>query len=54
MFVDMIAFMFLARRFKSIPLDELDKVDEDLLKKDEKISPLDIAGKTNDGFSNDD
>lgn len=49
MFVDMIVFMWLARRYKAIPLDELDKVDDELLKNEEKKSPLDFAA-SNDSF----
>jgi hypothetical protein len=49
MFVDMIVFMWLARRYKAIPLEELDKVDDELLQNEEKKSPLDF-GANNDGF----
>lgn len=55
MFLDMIIFMFLARAYKSIPLSELDNIDEELLNEDkEKKSPLEFPGKPNDGFKNDD
>jgi hypothetical protein len=50
MFVDMVIFMWLARRYKAIPLEELDKVDDDLLKNEEKRSPLEFNGATNNGF----
>lgn len=50
MFVDMVVFMWLARRYKSIPLEELDKVDEDLLKNEEKRSPLEFRENENEGF----
>lgn len=44
MFLDMIIFMWLAKRYKAIPLEELDKVDEDLLRNEEKRSPLEFPG----------
>ena len=54
MFIDMIMFMFLARRYKAIPLSELDKLDDELLTNEEKRSPIDFQGtslgKINDGF----
>lgn len=50
MFVDMIIFMWLAKRYKSIPLEELDKVDDDLLKNEEKSSPLDFQANDNESF----
>ena len=50
MFVDMIAFMFLARRYKPIPLEELDQLDEELLYNDEKRSPLELNGATHNAF----
>lgn len=46
MFVDMGVFMWLAYRYKAIPLEELDKVDEDLLNEEKKKSPLDFNGNT--------
>ena len=52
MFVDMIVFMWLARRYKSIPLEELDKLDDELLYNEEKRSPLEITGASNNGFDN--
>lgn len=52
MFVDMIIFMWLARRYKAIPLEELDKVDDELLKNEEKRSPLEFQASNNDGFDN--
>jgi hypothetical protein len=42
--------MWLAVRYKAIPLEELDKVDDDLLKNEEKRSPLEFQGSDNDGF----
>lgn len=48
MFVDMIVFMWLARRYRGIPLSELDKVDEDLLKGEEKRSPLEFQASDSD------
>lgn len=57
MFVDMIVFMWLARRYKGIPLEELDKVDDDLLAKgeEEKKSPLEFpgTGKSNEAYKHD-
>lgn len=50
MFVDMIIFMWLARRYKSIPLEELDMIDEDLLNNEEKRSPLDLKSIDNVGY----
>jgi hypothetical protein len=50
MFVDMIVFMWLAKRYKPIPLEELDKVDEELLKAQEKSSPLEFQAQDNSGF----
>lgn len=54
MFVDMIVFMWLATRYKAIPLEELDKVDEDLLKNEEKPSPLEFRSNDNEAFDNKD
>ena len=48
MFVDMIVFMWLAVRYKAIPLEELDQVDEELL--NEKASPLDFKANDNAAF----
>jgi hypothetical protein len=49
MFIDMGVFMWLAYRYKSIPLEDLDKIDdEELLKSEEKR-----IGKDNDGFNKD-
>lgn len=55
MFLDMIVFMFLARSYKSIPLSEFDKIEEEekLKLEDEKQSPLDFPGKTNAAYTND-
>lgn len=50
MFVDMIVFMWLARRYKSIPLEELDKLDDELLYNDKKQSPLELNSANNNGF----
>lgn len=50
MFVDMIIFMWLARRYKAIPLEELDRIDEELLKNEEKPSALDFKSNDNEGF----
>lgn len=50
MFVDMIVFMWLARRYRPIPLSELDKVDDELLRNEEKRSPLEFQANDNDGF----
>lgn len=51
MFVDMLVFMWLARRYKTIPLELLDEVDDDLLKNEEKPSPLDFKAAENEGFN---
>lgn len=50
MFVDMIVFMWLARRYKPIPLSELENVDDELLQNEEKRSPLEFQANNNDGF----
>lgn len=50
MFIDMIVFMWLAKRYKSIPLEELDNLDDDLLQNEEKRSPLEFQAKDNEGF----
>lgn len=50
MFVDMVIFMWLAKRYKAIPLEELDRIDEELLRNEEKVSPLEFNGNKNDGF----
>jgi hypothetical protein len=50
MFVDMIVFMWLAVRYKAIPLEELDQIDEDLLKSNEKASALDFKASDNSAF----
>lgn len=50
MFLDMIVFSWLAYRYKAIPLEELDKIDEDLLKNEEKRSALDFQPNDNDAF----
>lgn len=49
MFVDMVIFMWLAKRYKSIPLEELDRVDEELLHSEKKASPLDFE-RDNEAF----
>lgn len=51
MFVDMIIFMWLAKRYKAIPLEELDRIDEELLKNEEKPSALDFKANDNEGFN---
>lgn len=50
MFVDMIIFMWLASRYRPIPLEELDRIDEDLLQNEEKRSPLEFQANDNEGF----
>lgn len=50
MFVDMVVFMWLAVRYKAIPLEELDQVEEDLIKSDEKPSPFDFHSSDNAAF----
>lgn len=50
MFLDMIIFSWLAYRYKSIPLEELDKIDDDLLKNEDKRSALDFQPHDNNGF----
>lgn len=47
MFLDMIIFAWLARRYKAIPLEELDRIDEELLN-DEKRSPLEFQSNDNE------
>lgn len=49
MFLDMIIFMWLAKRYKAIPLAELDRVDEELLHNEKKVSPLDFQ-RDNEAF----
>lgn len=51
MFVDMIIFAWLAYRYRAIPLEELDKVDDELLN-EEKKSPLEFRGNDNDAYDN--
>jgi solute carrier family 15 (oligopeptide transporter), member 1 len=50
MFVDMGLFMWLALRYKAIPLSELDKIDEEqkALESSEKKDPLDFPGTSNE------
>lgn len=50
MFVDMLIFMVLARRYKSIPLEELDRIDEELLSSQEKRSALEFQSNDNQAF----
>lgn len=50
MFVDMIVFMWLARRYRTIPLELLDDVEDDLLKNEEKRSPLELKQADNEGL----
>lgn len=53
MFVDMIIFMWLARRYKPIPLEELDRIDDEgtALRTDEKKEPLEFrSANVNEGF----
>lgn len=49
MFIDMIIFSWLAYRYKAIPLEELDNIDDDLLKNEEKRAPLDFQASDNEG-----
>ena len=42
MFLDMIVFSWLAYRYVAIPLEELDAIDEELLKDEKKKSPLEL------------
>lgn len=50
MFVDMIVFAWLAVRYKAIPLEDLENLDDDLLNNEEKPSPLDFQGTNNQAF----
>lgn len=50
MFVDMVIFMWLARRYKAIPLEELDRIDEELLSNEKKQSSLDFKSIDNEAF----
>ena len=48
MFVDMAVFSWLAYRYKAIPLEELEKIDDDLMKNEEKRLPLEFKSSDND------
>lgn len=50
MFVDMGVFTWLALRYKAIPLEELDKIDEEekALEDSKKNDPLDFPGSSQD------
>lgn len=50
MFLDMVIFAWLAYRYKAIPLEELDKIDDDLLKCEEKRSALEFQPGDNEGL----
>lgn len=51
MFVDMGVFMWLAIRYKAIPLEELEKIDNEqkALEESEKKDPMEFAGSSRDG-----
>lgn len=46
MFLDMLIFMWLALRYKAIPLEELKKIDDEdkALKNEKNANPLDFPG----------
>lgn len=51
MFVDMLVFMWLALRYKPIPLEQLQEIDDELKALDsseKKKDPLDFAGSSRD------
>lgn len=50
MFLDMVIFSWLAYRYKAIPLEELDRIDEELLNNEEKPSALEFKPSDNEGF----
>ena len=50
MFLDMVIFSWLAYRYKAIPLEELDRIDDELLNNEEKPSALEFKPTDNEGF----